>query len=101
VVVWLEECQQATQHFTRAWDLDSLLIKPVQRIARYLILISEILGNTTEDHPDYRDLIEAKELLVMSLLKINAKKEDPQPKLLITTDDDNAVGITPSRGAYS
>lgn len=36
--------------------LDSFLVKPVQRICRYPLLIHGILKNTPPDHPDYKIL---------------------------------------------
>eukprot|EP01105_Mastigella_eilhardi_P015266 TRINITY_DN3477_c0_g1_i3.p1 TRINITY_DN3477_c0_g1~~TRINITY_DN3477_c0_g1_i3.p1 ORF type:complete len:501 (-),score=128.24 TRINITY_DN3477_c0_g1_i3:39-1499(-) len=35
-------------------DLESLLITPVQRILRYLLLLKTFLHNTPKDHPDFR-----------------------------------------------
>ncbi|KAJ0143265.1 Kynurenine 3-monooxygenase [Fusarium oxysporum f. sp. albedinis] len=35
----MEQCREVTEHLTHAWGLGSLLIKRVQRIARYRILI--------------------------------------------------------------
>lgn len=38
------------------FDLDALLIQPVQRIPRYNLLLADLLKNTDETHPDYRNL---------------------------------------------
>ncbi|XP_076585715.1 rho guanine nucleotide exchange factor 38 [Chaetodon auriga] len=40
-------------------DMGSLLIKPVQRIMKYPLLLGELWQATPEDHPDYRPLQEA------------------------------------------
>ncbi|XP_051240135.1 rho guanine nucleotide exchange factor 38 isoform X1 [Dicentrarchus labrax] len=40
-------------------DMGSLLIKPVQRIMKYPLLLRELWQATPEDHPDYRPLQEA------------------------------------------
>eukprot|EP00124_Ichthyophonus_hoferi_P003939 Ihof_evm4s383 gene=Ihof_evmTU4s383 len=37
-------------------DLSDLLICPVQRIPRYVLLLEQIIKYTPEDHPDYLDL---------------------------------------------
>ncbi|CAD8163408.1 unnamed protein product [Paramecium pentaurelia] len=37
-------------------DLNSFLIKPVQRLPRYSLLLTSILKYTWKDHPDYSDL---------------------------------------------
>lgn len=56
VQVWLSECNTVAKDLTAAWDLDALLVKPVQRITRYQLLLAQILEHTSEDHPDYRAL---------------------------------------------
>ncbi|KAL7405196.1 hypothetical protein ABVT39_025106 [Epinephelus coioides] len=40
-------------------NMGSLLIKPVQRIMKYPLLLGELWHATPEDHPDYRPLQEA------------------------------------------
>ncbi|KAM9819509.1 rho guanine nucleotide exchange factor 38 [Syngnathus typhle] len=40
-------------------DMGSLLIKPVQRIMKYPLLLGELWQATPEDHPDFRPLQEA------------------------------------------
>jgi hypothetical protein len=75
VIYWLEQCRDVTQHLTFAWDLDSLLIKPMQRVTRYPLFISELLRHTPPDHPDRTELLEAKELLNTLLFQINMNTE--------------------------
>lgn len=41
---------------TRGMDLASFLIKPVQRICKYPLLIREIIKHTEESHPDRKEL---------------------------------------------
>jgi hypothetical protein len=36
--------------------LDSLLIAPVQRIPRYILLLRDLIKSTAVDHPDYKNL---------------------------------------------
>lgn len=95
VVFWLEECRIASRRLTRAWNLDSLSIKPIQRITKYPLLLSKILRYTPVGHPDYRDLVEAKELLSTSLARINAKREGPHPSQLTMPDNHNTLDTTP------
>ncbi|OXH43524.1 hypothetical protein J002_06242 [Cryptococcus neoformans] len=47
---------------TRAWNLDSMLIKPVQRITKYPLLFEDLLKMTTPVHADYFKIREAKEM---------------------------------------
>ncbi|KAH8657401.1 hypothetical protein BGZ60DRAFT_472194 [Tricladium varicosporioides] len=65
VKVWLNECDSVAKDLTQAWDLDALLVKPVQRITRYQLLFRELTDNTPTHHPDhtalsltYRSLLE-------------------------------------------
>lgn len=53
VKVWLSECNLVAKDLTAAWDLDALLVKPVQRITRYQLLLAQIFEHTSEDHPDW------------------------------------------------
>eukprot|EP01117_Protostelium_nocturnum_P020073 TRINITY_DN887_c0_g1_i1.p1 TRINITY_DN887_c0_g1~~TRINITY_DN887_c0_g1_i1.p1 ORF type:complete len:1736 (-),score=672.97 TRINITY_DN887_c0_g1_i1:47-5254(-) len=54
--------------------LNSLLILPVQRMPRYIMLLSEILKNTREDHPDHADLKLAVEQVSLTTNLLNEKK---------------------------
>jgi hypothetical protein len=56
VTVWLDECNNVAKDLTAAWDLDALLVKPVQRITRYELLLKELIKYTPNDHPDYAAL---------------------------------------------
>lgn len=47
VKVWLEECKKRSQERTKAWDIHSLLIKPVQRVLKYPLLLQ---GTPSDDH---------------------------------------------------
>ena len=76
VKVWLNECNEVAKDLTAAWDLDSLLIKPMQRITKYPNLIGTLLVHTPEDHPDRQSLLEAKTLLENSIIEINKTKKN-------------------------
>lgn len=49
--------------------MGSLLIKPVQRVMKYPLLLSELWQATPEDHPDYRPLQEA--LTATKIINVN------------------------------
>jgi hypothetical protein len=68
---WLDECRGAMERLTNAFDLDSLLIKPLQRITKYPLLVSALLQHTPADHPDRPSLLKAKEALESTLGQIN------------------------------
>lgn len=49
--------------------MGSLLIKPVQRVMKYPLLLGELWQATPEDHPDYRPLQEA--LTATKIINVN------------------------------
>ena len=76
VKLWLNECNEVAKDLTAAWDLDSLLIKPMQRITKYPNLMITLLQYTPQDHPDRQDLLSAKDLLETAILEINKTKKN-------------------------
>ncbi|XP_047464614.1 dynamin-binding protein isoform X4 [Mugil cephalus] len=67
------ECLERLRAIYRDWgktnyiNLGSFLIKPVQRVMRYPLLLMELLGATPESHPDRAQLVRA----VQSVKEIN------------------------------
>lgn len=60
---WLSERHPTDR--TTAWDLPSLLIKPVQRVLKYPLLLSSLLEATSKSHADYYAIeIALKEMLL-------------------------------------
>uniref|UniRef100_A0A7M4FKD3 Rho guanine nucleotide exchange factor 17 n=1 Tax=Crocodylus porosus TaxID=8502 RepID=A0A7M4FKD3_CROPO len=51
--------------------LSDLMIKPVQRIPRYELLVKDLLKHTPEDHPDYPFLIDAQRNIKQVAERIN------------------------------
>lgn len=76
VKVWLNECNEVAKELTAAWDLDSLLIKPMQRITKYPNLIITLLQHTPADHPDRESLLSAKDSLETAIIEINQTKKN-------------------------
>ncbi|KAI8643910.1 hypothetical protein BD408DRAFT_414084 [Parasitella parasitica] len=56
IQAFLNECKEKIQGKTTSWDLGSLLIKPVQRVLKYPLLLREILSLTPPTHIDHDDL---------------------------------------------
>ncbi|ORX53691.1 hypothetical protein DM01DRAFT_1048992 [Hesseltinella vesiculosa] len=56
---FLQECAGQLQGKTQSWDLGSLLIKPVQRVLKYPLLLKELMMTTSMDHGDDEDLVQA------------------------------------------
>lgn len=76
VKVWLTECNEVAKDLTAAWDLDSLLIKPMQRITKYPNIIITMLQHTPQHHPDREELIKAKDILETAIIEINKTKKN-------------------------
>ncbi|OAQ96401.1 hypothetical protein LLEC1_03683, partial [Akanthomyces lecanii] len=76
VKVWLTECNEVAKDLTAAWDLDSLLIKPMQRITKYPNLIMTLLQHTPHDHPDREHLTTVKDSLETAIIEINKTKKN-------------------------
>lgn len=75
VQIWLKECRAYAHDLTSAWNLDSLLVKPVQRILKYPLLLDQLLEVTPENHPDYVKLdVAAREMKGISM-RINEMKK--------------------------
>ncbi|CAG8610451.1 20797_t:CDS:10 [Cetraspora pellucida] len=53
---FLQKCKSQCEGRTRSWDIASLLIKPVQRVLKYPLLLQQILSLTKPSHPDYEHL---------------------------------------------
>jgi hypothetical protein len=56
--------------------LNAYLIKPVQRVCKYPLLLKELLKYTPESHIDFSDLTEACEAMQKGCLKLNERKRE-------------------------
>eukprot|EP00002_Diphylleia_rotans_P014672 TRINITY_DN2857_c0_g1_i4.p1 TRINITY_DN2857_c0_g1~~TRINITY_DN2857_c0_g1_i4.p1 ORF type:complete len:1284 (+),score=195.02 TRINITY_DN2857_c0_g1_i4:92-3943(+) len=68
---FLKECLKDPQ--SHNLDLPSLLIQPVQRLPRYKLLLDELAKITPQDHPDYEDLQEARNIIQKTTHYTNAQ----------------------------
>lgn len=75
VQIWLKECRAYAHDLTSAWDLDSLLVKPVQRILKYPLLLDQLLEVTPENHPDFVKLDVAAREMKGIPMRINEMKK--------------------------
>ncbi|MCJ1286882.1 hypothetical protein MMC26_006228 [Xylographa opegraphella] len=73
--LWLTECTTWAHDLTTAWDLDSLLVKPVQRILKYPLLLKELVEVTPENHPDFNMLDTVAREMVGVSKRINDMKK--------------------------
>jgi hypothetical protein len=68
---YLEDTKLISMAHSNAWNLSSLLIKPVQRFTKYPLLLAAIVDATSEDHPDYQSLLNAKCMMLDAVKKVN------------------------------
>lgn len=68
----------------RGLSLQSYLIKPVQRICKYPLLLKELLNDTDTDHPDYEALVEAQKKVseVANFINEETRRAEKARKLL-------------------
>eukprot|EP01133_Synstelium_polycarpum_P006711 gene6711-7804_t len=62
----LPECRQG--------HLDSFLIKPIQRLCKYPLLLRELIKNSPEGHPDIPSLEEAYSKIQTAVITVNENK---------------------------
>ncbi|RKO88428.1 Dbl homology domain-containing protein, partial [Blyttiomyces helicus] len=94
---FLQECQSRLQGRTGAWDLGSLVIKPVQRVLKYPLLIKQLLKETVPTHPDHVELVRASVEIEKVAEKINEvkKRKDIVEKYVDGKGNTNVIhGIT-------
>lgn len=65
----LEKCESSPR--CEALNLPSLLIMPVQRIPRYILLLTELLKHTPNIHPDYERLTKSLDKVKVVAIDIN------------------------------
>lgn len=68
---YLEDTKAISMAHSNAWNLSSLLIKPVQRFTKYPLLLAAIVDATSEEHPDYQSLLNAKSMMLDAVKKVN------------------------------
>ena len=72
---WVVACFEQVENMTQAWDLDSLLVKPAQRLLKYPLLLESLEQVTDADHPDLINIKKARiEILAISGRINDAKK---------------------------
>ncbi|KAJ7072944.1 hypothetical protein C8F01DRAFT_266392 [Mycena amicta] len=80
-LTWLPSTPQLTAYHTQtrdlasslshAWDLASLLIKPVQRLLKYSLLLDAIIEATSPTHPDRTHLVSARTAIEQVAYAVN------------------------------
>jgi hypothetical protein len=72
---WQHACYNHSKDITDAWDLDSLLVKPVQRLLKYPLLLDSLIAVTAPTHHDYDDLVYARKEIMEISNRINDSKK--------------------------
>ncbi|XP_032542010.1 rho guanine nucleotide exchange factor 38 [Chiroxiphia lanceolata] len=73
-------------------DMGSLMIKPVQRVMKYPLLLHELLNSTPTSHPDHKALQDA--LFVMKNINVNINELKRRKDLVLKyrkNDDDETL----------
>ena len=93
VKCWLDECHNNASDITSAWDLDSLLVKPTQRVSKYPMLLQQLLETTPATHPDHEPLKAACKESIGMLTRINEakKRADIVDQIINRKGDDAGV----------
>ncbi|KAK6509115.1 hypothetical protein TWF481_003878 [Arthrobotrys musiformis] len=84
IAIWLKECKVVADDLTHAWSLESLLIKPVQRLLKYPLLLDQILECTPVDHPDREaiEMVKKEVRIVTERINESKKRKDMMDKLV-------------------
>ncbi|OQU99545.1 RhoGEF domain-containing protein [Cladophialophora immunda] len=72
---WLKECSENSSDITNAWSLDALLVKPIQRITKYPLLLNQLLEATPNTHPDVEFIRKAAVEVTEVNVRINEVKK--------------------------
>ncbi|KAI6145479.1 hypothetical protein BKA82DRAFT_995591 [Pisolithus tinctorius] len=71
---YLSQTRTLASSLTHAWDLPSLLIKPVQRLLKYSLLLGAIIDATPDNHGDRAALVEAKQKMEDVARSVNEER---------------------------
>jgi hypothetical protein len=71
---WVAACFEQVENMTQAWDLNSLLLKPCQRLLKYPLILQTLVASSDPDHPDLQNMEAARDELQAISLRINEAK---------------------------
>lgn len=92
----LSECKKQTKfkkflddlkkrsHDIEHRGLEDYLIRPVQRIPRYYLLLQDLVKHTSKDHPDYANLFAAAQKVQAVAEYMNVKKKEAENIMKVT-----------------
>uniref|UniRef100_A0A663MSY2 Rho guanine nucleotide exchange factor 38 n=1 Tax=Athene cunicularia TaxID=194338 RepID=A0A663MSY2_ATHCN len=88
----LRHCVQSLKGKPNLMDMGSLMIKPVQRVMKYPLLLCELLNSTPASHPDHKVLQDA--LFAMKNINVNINELKRRKDLVLKykrNDDDETL----------
>jgi len=77
-------------------DINSLLITPIQRITRYILLLETLVKNTSETHPDYNNLVDGLTSIKLSVQNINERIKKIEREEALIAIQKTVVGVEDS-----
>lgn len=72
---YIEHTKAIASTHSNSWDLNSLLIKPIQRFLKYPLLLETLVTSTPDTHPDKPALIRAKTAMVDASRLVNEQTQ--------------------------
>ncbi|KAJ2553119.1 hypothetical protein EV175_003054 [Coemansia sp. RSA 1933] len=72
--------------------LDGHLLTPIQRLPRYRMLLTDLLGSTPVDHPDHETLYSALKELNRTIYEVNEKKRTFENQSLLQRIQEKVAG---------
>eukprot|EP00727_Mastigamoeba_balamuthi_P012399 m51a1_g7782 hypothetical protein (1253) ;mRNA; f:227088-233128 len=85
---WLQACVDNPLN-TKRLDLEAYLIQPVQRVPRYLLLLSDLSKHTWPEHPDSELLRDTIARMQSAALLLNEKKRQAENLVFVVQVDGN------------
>lgn len=87
----INECRMNDR--VKGMEITSFLIMPIQRLPRYVMLLSDLFKNTPEGHVDYERLIVALKKVESVASYVNTKKREAENLLGVTTVARHLAGL--------
>jgi hypothetical protein len=86
----VQRCCKTVPNYPRHDDLASLLITPIQRIPRYVLLLERLLALTPDYHPEHHLLVQAVGDVNEMAVMINSRKRE---SLLQVRESPESIGL--------
>jgi hypothetical protein len=83
---WVSACFEQVENMTQAWDLDSLLVKPGQRLLKYPLLLESLEQASDPSHPDLENIQAARQEILAISGRINEAKKRADTFRAATTE---------------